>query len=143
MRIGLAFAISRPDSFPPTRASGAVGQNLECHLRQVMRISVLYSEDAGDGVPIEAVREEIERHGHDLVYAAQDVTAFNRSLETAVDLAVAVGGDGTARRVALALAGTSTPLAILPFGTANNIASSLRLTGTLGELVARWSTGAR
>ena len=108
-----------------------------------MRISLLYSKDAGDGISIAAVCREIQRHGHEVAHAGQAVAAFTQSLEDGIDLAVAAGGDGTARRAALAIAGTSIPLAILPFGTANNIARCLGLAGTLDELVARWNSGER
>jgi diacylglycerol kinase (ATP) len=44
-------------------------------------------------------------------------------------LVVAVGGDGTIRQVAAALAGGSTPLAVVPGGTGNVLAGSLGITG--------------
>jgi diacylglycerol kinase (ATP) len=103
-----------------------------------MRISLLYHEDAGDGISIATVRHTIEQHGHEVAHVVTDADEFKRSFADGIDLAVAAGGDGTARRAALALAGASIPLAILPFGTANNIARSLGLAGTLDAHVARW-----
>ena len=51
------------------------------------------------------------------------------------------GGDGTVGKVAGALIGTRTPIAILPMGTANNIATTLGLTGkSLPELVKGWGS---
>jgi diacylglycerol kinase family enzyme len=46
-----------------------------------------------------------------------------------VDLVVAVGGDGTVRGCAEGLAGTGVPLGIVPHGTANLLARTLRLPG--------------
>ena len=48
-----------------------------------------------------------------------------RSLEPEVDLVVAVGGDGTLREVIEGLVDPEIPIGILPFGTANVMASEL------------------
>jgi diacylglycerol kinase family enzyme len=49
----------------------------------------------------------------------------HRALATGASLVFAVGGDGTVRACAQALAGTQTPLAIVPRGTANLTARAL------------------
>lgn len=54
------------------------------------------------------------------------------------EFVVVAGGDGSVKRAAQALAHTGRVLAILPMGTANNIARSLGLTGTPQELVRGW-----
>ncbi len=50
------------------------------------------------------------------------------------DAIVAAGGDGTIRSVAGALAGTPTPLGVIPLGTANVLAAELRLPRSPGEI---------
>ena len=51
------------------------------------------------------------------------------------------GGDGTVGKVGRYLIGSRTPIAILPMGTANNIARTLGITGkTLQELIKGWTT---
>jgi diacylglycerol kinase (ATP) len=60
-----------------------------------------------------------------------------------VDLVVAAGGDGTVATVAGIALRTSAALAILPLGTANNIATSLGVRAPAPELVASWSTARR
>jgi diacylglycerol kinase family enzyme len=50
------------------------------------------------------------------------------------------GGDGTVSKVARSLVGSRIPIAVLPMGTANNIARTLGLTGTtLQDLVEGWN----
>jgi diacylglycerol kinase family enzyme len=51
-------------------------------------------------------------------------------------LVVAVGGDGTVRACAQALAGTAVPLAIVPRGTANLAARALRIPARLDAALA-------
>ena len=55
-----------------------------------------------------------------------------------VDCVVAAGGDGTVARAGRVLAGGAMPLAILPLGTANNIADSLDIRGEVRTLAERW-----
>jgi len=59
-----------------------------------------------------ATRDEAERH------AAKAVADGARAI-------VAVGGDGTARTVLQAVAGTTTPMAVVPAGTGNDLARAL------------------
>lgn len=53
--------------------------------------------------------------------------------EQGYDLVVAAGGDGTVGAVATHLTGSDLPLAILPLGTANDVARSLYLPMDVGE----------
>jgi diacylglycerol kinase (ATP) len=50
---------------------------------------------------------------------------LDEPLRSPGDVVVAAGGDGTVRTIASRLAGRHCPLAIVPLGTANNIATSL------------------
>lgn len=60
-----------------------------------------------------------------------------------MDLVAIAGGDGTVRGAVHALHGRGVPLAILPVGTANNIALSLGIDGSPGELARGWDSARR
>lgn len=52
------------------------------------------------------------------------------AIEAQVDVVLVAGGDGTIRTVAQELAGTDTPMAVLPMGTGNLLARNLRIPRT-------------
>src|SRR5262245_49663525 len=108
-----------------------------------LNISLLYSGEAGDGVAPGRLRRAFEAAGHELLYATERDTDFERELDDSTELVVAAGGDGTVRRAARALLGRGIPLAILPCGTANNVAISLGIEGELSQLIAGWDRARR
>jgi len=61
--------------------------------------------------------------------AEDGVAAANSAALDGIDLVVAVGGDGTVRGCAEGLARTGVPLGIVPHGTANLLARTLRVPG--------------
>jgi YegS/Rv2252/BmrU family lipid kinase len=61
--------------------------------------------------------------------ADDGVTAASSAALDGIDLVVAVGGDGTVRGCAEGLARTTVPLGIMPRGTANLLARTLRIPG--------------
>jgi YegS/Rv2252/BmrU family lipid kinase len=61
--------------------------------------------------------------------AEAGVAAANSAALDGVDLVVAVGGDGTVRGCAEGLAWTGVPLGVVPHGTANLLARTLRIPG--------------
>src|SRR5262245_41939530 len=110
---------------------------------RVVRISLLYSKNAGDGVPLDHIRDAIEHHGHELVRVVEKSTGLERLLDVVPDLVIVAGGDGTTALAARMLARRGIPLAILPFGTANNIAKSVGTAASIDEVIAGWQTARR
>lgn len=108
-----------------------------------MRVTALYNPEAGAGrITRERLTMLLERGGYRAAYHSAKGKTWKKALENPGDLVVVAGGDGTTAKVAKRLAGRGVPLAILPGGTANNIARSLALDAPLEELIARWSVAA-
>jgi diacylglycerol kinase (ATP) len=103
-----------------------------------MKISLIYNATAGRGVSAEELVAALLRAGHEVLHVLHKTPDVARARADGATLVVAAGGDGTVARAARTLAGTGLPLAILPLGTANNIARSLGLHRPLGEAIERW-----
>lgn len=71
---------------------------------------------------------ETERRGHAVDLARDGARLGYRAV-------CVVGGDGTLAEVATGLAGSDTPLALIPRGTANQVAHNLRIPTNLEEAV--------
>jgi diacylglycerol kinase (ATP) len=108
---------------------------------------ILYNPKAGDG---DTGRKELislmEANGYKCYFASVKKEGWEE-IEPDVDFIVVAGGDGTVRRVAdmmlkRGLIDKRLPIAVLPMGTANNIAKSLNLTGTVEEIIKSWKKGA-
>jgi diacylglycerol kinase family enzyme len=108
-----------------------------------MRVSLLYHSGAGDGISLKSLVREISKAGHTIDHVIEDAADLESKLDGLTEVLVAVGGDGTVKRAAFTLAGTSIALAILPVGTANNVARSLGIQGSIPDLVARWANARR
>ena len=109
-----------------------------------MRIVLVHSPGAGDARHDPASLVALVRaHGHVVNYF-ESTEDWRRAVDARVDLVVAVGGDGTVADVAKHLAGGTIPIAVLPLGTANNVANALGLASTpLPQLVENWTHGKR
>jgi len=83
--------------------------------------------------------------GHEAVYASTEAASLSRALKSGPDVVLAAGGDGTVGAVARLMAASTrdVPLAILPVGTANNLARSLGVHGTVDEIVSGLDSEAR
>jgi diacylglycerol kinase family enzyme len=106
-----------------------------------MRVTVFHNPGAGDDTfNATELRALLSAAGYRPTYQSTKAKGWKKALENPGDLVVVAGGDGTVAKVARRLAGRGVPMALLPAGTANNIARSLGLTGNPEALVDRWTT---
>ena len=107
-----------------------------------MKITLIHNPGAGAGQDASGLVQLITEAGHQVRHRStkEDWKPF---LKKPADLVVAAGGDGTVRRVALAAAEHRLPFAVIPIGTANNIAKTIGLLGDAGELIESWSASPR
>jgi diacylglycerol kinase family enzyme len=107
-----------------------------------MRVTVIHNPKAGKGAVSRATLESIlADHGYHVRYQST-AGRWKSVLQEPADLIVAAGGDGTVRKVATQLAKTSgprVPFAIIPLGTANNVATALGIEGDAETLIRCWS----
>jgi diacylglycerol kinase family enzyme len=103
-----------------------------------MKISLIYNASAGRRMSLEALRELIEREGHELLRVVEHSDDCSALAAPPAELVVAAGGDGTVADAVRASTGHEVPLAILPVGTANNLAFTFGLTGPLEHIVRSW-----
>jgi diacylglycerol kinase family enzyme len=108
-----------------------------------VNVWILCNEGAGRSFSVEDVRHLVERAGHAVVGVAKEYDSGTPFENSHVDLLVAAGGDGTVATVAGIALRTGAALAILPLGTANNIAMSLGVKGAVADLIASWTNARR
>lgn len=104
-----------------------------------MRICLFWNETAGGGISLDELTSQLTGAGHDVARVVERGDDLAAHVRDGFDCIAAAGGDGTIASAARTLAGGDVPLAILPLGTANNIASSLAIEGHTADLIARWS----
>jgi diacylglycerol kinase (ATP) len=107
-----------------------------------MKVLVLHNPKAGDGDHTkERLLAEITAAGHQLLaYHSTKKKGWKKLLRDPgqAELVVVAGGDGTVGKVALALEAMPLPMAIMPLGSANNVATSLGITSHHAGWIASW-----
>ena len=102
-----------------------------------MRILLIHNPKAGERQHSKKqLIASFAEFGHQTFYQSTKKPGWKKALDRSADLVIAAGGDGTVRKVAWQLMDTGIPLAILPLGTANNLARSLGFTGSPDEIIA-------
>jgi len=110
-----------------------------------VRVTLIHNPGAGkaENTP-EVLMKLLRRAGHKPRYQSVKEKGWDRVLDKRAGLVVVAGGDGTVAGVTRRMVGRDVPVAILPSGTANNIARSLGLLKKpFEELVRGWRDARR
>ena len=110
-----------------------------------MRVTLIHNPGAGkQEYDAKALRKLLRRAGHKPRYQSSKEKGWDRVLDKRADLVAVAGGDGTVASVARRMVGRGIPVAVLPMGTANNIARSLGLLKkSFEDLVEGWRDARR
>jgi diacylglycerol kinase family enzyme len=111
-----------------------------------MQVTLIHNPDAGaDEQPRgDDLVRLIRGAGHTVIYQSSRAENWHTALENPGDIVAVAGGDGMVGKVARRRIDRHVPIAVLPMGTANNIAKTLRLKDRpLEQLVAGWSAAPR
>jgi diacylglycerol kinase (ATP) len=94
-----------------------------------VRVTLFHNPTAGDEEHSrDRLLEALAEAGHETIYQSTKETGWTDALDRPADLVVAAGGDGTMDKVFRALAGSPLPVAVLPLGSANNVARTLGIS---------------
>jgi diacylglycerol kinase (ATP) len=110
-----------------------------------VRVILIHNPGSGgDAGAAEELAADVAAAGHD-VHAVDMSEEWTSALRQPADLIAVSGGDGTVRSVFKQLAGSDTPAAVLPLGTANNVARSLGVSpeADVADVAARWPEAER
>jgi diacylglycerol kinase (ATP) len=96
-----------------------------------MKALLFHNPNAGnDENSKEALLSALKLAGYSVTYCSVKDDDYEDALKRSVDLIVVAGGDGTVAKVIARLPDRGIPVAILPLGTANNIARSMGIAGS-------------
>src|SRR5262245_15200439 len=105
-----------------------------------MRALLVHNPKAGVGIcTADELQETLRSAGISLSCCDNAEQSFPKCMTEPVDVVIAAGGDGTVAKTIRKLPDRTIPIAVLPLGTANNIAHSLGIAGKPEEIVSNWS----
>ncbi|HEX7229935.1 MAG TPA: diacylglycerol kinase family protein [Candidatus Binatia bacterium] len=111
-----------------------------------MKVTLIHNPDAGstDESCTDQIANSIRAAGHSVFCQSCRSAGWENALVEPADLIAVAGGDGIVGTVAKRMIGKSVPITVLPMGTANNIASTLGLTGiSYDDLIKAWASARR
>jgi diacylglycerol kinase family enzyme len=111
-------------------------------LEEHVKVALIHNPDAGDDDQPsgDQILRMISKAGHKAKYFSSKDKKWKKALKPPFDMIAVAGGDGTVGRVARRLIDSRIPIAVLPMGTANNIATTMGVAGrTLQDLIKGWN----
>ena len=104
-------------------------------------VTLIHNETAGDANHNRSdIEKLIKRAGYHVRAVSIKNGNLDRVLDKPTDLIAVAGGDGAITKIAGKARTDGSPLAILPLGTANNIAATLGTGSSLEAIVGSWQT---
>jgi diacylglycerol kinase (ATP) len=101
-----------------------------------MRALLVHNPKAGSGRPSgEELLAALDAAGFSTTYCSVKNGDLDEALAQPADVVIVAGGDGSVAKIARSLKDRKTLVAILPFGTANNIARCLGIEGEPDALI--------
>jgi diacylglycerol kinase family enzyme len=101
-----------------------------------MRALLVHNPKAGSGRPTgDELLAALDQAGFSTTYCSIKNGELDAALAQPADMVIVAGGDGSVAKIARSLKDRKTLVAILPFGTANNIARCLGIAGEPGTLI--------
>lgn len=110
-------------------------------------IKVFHNPTAGEAEHTkEIIVEKIEAAGFECSYSSTKKEISEKRIPEETEIIAVAGGDGTVRKIAEYYCSGNVlnrrhPLGLLPWGTANNIATTLGISGDPDDIIARWKAG--
>ena len=107
------------------------------------QVTLLHNPDSGEEDHFKKeLKSLVKGNGFECRYFSTKEKGW-KDFDTDTDLLAIAGGDGTVRKVIKKLLkqtnnGGLCPIAVIPLGTANNIAGTLGIKGEPGEVIASW-----
>lgn len=103
----------------------------------------MYNPQAGNGsFSLEETCNSLLDIEYQVVAYNTKKSGYKNGMEDECDLMIIAGGDGTVEKILREMKkeGKNFPIAILPYGSANNVAKSLGLQGDISAIVKGWKS---
>lgn len=106
-------------------------------------VRLIHNPGAGEGkYSKKEIVKMMDTHGYECDYVSSKKKSALKNIEPKTKFIAIAGGDGTIRKTIMGLLSKKLkfkrPIALLPFGTANNIATSLGISEDVGQNVSTW-----